>query len=179
LLDDRALDEAFARMTTGSLISVYLGYEVSDSILPQDGTGFIVPRQAGPRITACTWVHRKWPHMVPDGKALLRCFVGRAHEQEFMNMTDEEIVGMALDDLRKIMKIGKEPEFYRVTRLQNAIPYVVGHQKWVDEVEGMLQHRLPGVRLAGASYRGVGLPDCIDQGKKAVADTLSHLKLGE
>jgi len=43
----------------------------------------------------------------------------------------------------------------------------------------MLQHRLPGVRLAGASYRGVGLPDCIDQGKKAVADTLSHLKLGE
>ena len=147
--------------------------------LELDGTGFIVPRNAGPSITACTWVHRKWPHMVPAGKALLRCFVGRANEQEFLNLTDEEVVEMALGDLRQMMKIGKEPEFYRVTRLQNAIPYVVGHQQWVDEVEGRVQRQLPGIWLAGASYRGVGLPDCIDQGKKAVTECLSYLKPGK
>lgn len=147
--------------------------------LQLEGTGFIVPRSAGAKITACTWVHRKWPHMVPAGKALLRCFLGRANEQEFLELTDEEIVELALNDLRKIMTIHQEPEFYRVTRLQNAIPYIVGHQQWVQEVEEAVQRHLPGVWLAGASYRGVGVPDCIDQGKQAVAQYLSSVQPGE
>ncbi|MGG3490795.1 protoporphyrinogen oxidase, partial [Brevibacillus choshinensis] len=41
-----------------------------------EGTGYIVPRNSGAKITACTWAHRKWPHTTPAGKALLRCFVG-------------------------------------------------------------------------------------------------------
>lgn len=143
-----------------------------------NGTGFIVPRNSGARITACTWAHRKWPHTTPKGKALLRCFVGRATEQSFMSMSDEEIVQMVLQDLRKIMTIEQEPDFYRVTRLQNAIPYVVGHQDWVKEVRAKVEAALPDVHLAGASYSGVGVPDCIDQGKKAVLDLLASIQPG-
>ena len=143
-----------------------------------EGTGFIVPRNAGATITACTWVHRKWPHMAPAGKALLRCFIGRATEQAFMEWTDEEIVARALHDLRKIMTIHQAPEFTRVTRLQNAIPYVVGHQQWVQDVQEAVRRELPDVLLAGASYSGVGVPDCIDQGKKAAATFLSSVTTG-
>lgn len=143
-----------------------------------DGTGFIVPRNSGIEITACTWAHRKWPHSTPKGKALLRCFVGRAGEQTFLQLTDEEIVDMVLRELRKIMTIRQEPDFNRVTRLQNAIPYVVGHQAWVQEVKKRVREKLPGVFLAGASYDGVGVPDCIDQGKKAVSDLLATIQPG-
>ncbi|MFD2369892.1 protoporphyrinogen oxidase [Brevibacillus sp. GCM10020057] len=141
-----------------------------------EGTGFIVPRNSGAKITACTWAHRKWPHTTPAGKALLRCFVGKAKEQSFMQMTDEEIVEMALHDLHKTMTIRQKPDFYRVTRLQNAIPYVVGHQAWVQDVSAKVADSLPGVLLAGASYSGVGVPDCIDQGKKAVPNLLASVQ---
>lgn len=158
--------------------TVAMAYPEKAVDLRLEGTGFIVPRKSGAKITACTWAHRKWPHTTPEGKALLRCFVGRAQEQSFMQQTDEEVVEVVLKDLRKIMTIHQEPEFYHVTRLPNAIPYVVGHQAWVNEVTQKVQANLPGVFLAGASYRGVGVPDCIDQGKKAVIDLIAAVQPG-
>ncbi|MGG4497899.1 protoporphyrinogen oxidase [Brevibacillus reuszeri] len=143
-----------------------------------EGTGFIVPRHSGAKITACTWAHRKWPHTTPANKVLLRSFVGKAGEQSFMQQTDEEVLDVVLHDLRKIMSIPKQPDFYKVTRLQNAIPYVVGHLDWVRDVKGKIQSSLPGVLLAGASYSGVGVPDCIDQGKKAVSELIATVGPG-
>jgi len=35
---------------------------------------------------------------------------------------------------------------------------------------------LPGVFLAGASYGGVGLPDCIREGEQAAHDLVDHLE---
>lgn len=148
--------------------TIAMAFPESAIELGMEGTGFIVPRSSGANITACTWAHRKWPHTTPKGKALLRCFVGRAKEQSFMQLSDEEIIELALSDLHKTMTIRQKPDFYKVTRLQNAIPYVVGHQAWVREVTGKVEAGLPGVLLAGASYGGVGVPDCIQQGKQAV-----------
>ncbi|MGM0713235.1 protoporphyrinogen oxidase [Brevibacillus parabrevis] len=158
--------------------TIAMAFPESGIELGMEGTGFIVPRHSGATITACTWAHRKWPHMVPNNKALLRSFVGRATEQAFMQMTDEEILEVVLRDLRKIMTIRQEPEFYSVTRLQNAIPYVVGHQAWVRDVKQKLKASLPGVMVAGASYDGVGVPDCIAQGKKAILEWIASVQPG-
>jgi oxygen-dependent protoporphyrinogen oxidase len=152
--------------------TISMAFPESAVDLGLEGTGFIVPRNAGAKITACTWAHRKWPHTTPAGAALLRCFVGKAKEQSFMELTDEEVMELALRDLHKTMTIRQKPDFYRVTRLQNAIPYVVGHQAWARDVSEKVASSLPGVMLAGASYNGVGVPDCIDQGKKAVPHLL-------
>lgn len=154
--------------------TIAMAFPESAIDLGMEGTGFIVPRHSGAKITACTWAHRKWPHTTPPTKALLRSFVGRATEQDFMEQTDEEILEVVLRDLRKIMTIRTEPEFFNVSRLQNAIPYVVGHQAWVQEIQKKLQAELPGVIVAGASYSGVGVPDCIDQGKKAISDWINR-----
>ncbi|MBG9944286.1 protoporphyrinogen oxidase [Brevibacillus formosus] len=158
--------------------TIAMAFPESAIDLGMEGTGFIVPRNSGAKITACTWAHRKWPHTTPKNKALLRSFVGRAGEQSFMEQTDEEILEVVLRDLRKIMTIRAEPDFYNVSRLQNAIPYVVGHQAWVQDVNNQLREKLPGVIVAGASYSGVGVPDCIDQGKKAIAEWIASVKPG-
>lgn len=169
-----SLPAAKAHMVT----TIAMAYPEKAVDLRVEGTGFIVPRKSGAKITACTWAHRKWPHTTPEGKALLRCFVGRASEQAFMQQTDEEIVEDVLRDLRKIITIHHDPDFVNVTRLQNAIPYVVGHQQWVKNVTGKVKESLPGVWLAGASYAGVGVPDCIDQGKKAVPQLIASMEPG-
>lgn len=142
-----------------------------------DGTGFVVSRNADYTITACTWTHRKWQHAAPKGKVLLRCYVGRAGQEEIVHKSDEEIVQTVLNDLNQIMEIEGHPEFYRITRWHQAMPqYEVGHRNRFEEVQSGLQTKLPGVFLAGASYGGVGLPDCIDQGIEAVNLVSSYLK---
>jgi oxygen-dependent protoporphyrinogen oxidase len=44
--------------------------------------------------------------------------------------------------------------------------YVLGHLDRVERIDAALS-RHPGLALAGAAYRGVGIPDCIHSGEEA------------
>ncbi|MFE7061478.1 protoporphyrinogen oxidase [Sutcliffiella sp. NPDC057660] len=164
-----------AEMDSTSVATVAMAFDASAIKQDIDGTGFVVSRNSDYTITACTWTHKKWPHTTPDEKILLRCYVGRAGEEAIVEQSDEEIKQVVLDDLNKIMDIHAEPEFTIVSRWKQAMPqYAVGHKKMLREINERLADDMPGVHLAGSSFEGVGLPDCIDQGKAAVATILNH-----
>jgi protoporphyrinogen/coproporphyrinogen III oxidase len=68
-----------------------------------------------------------------------------------------------------------EPEFTIVSRWKNSMPqYTVGHKKRIETVKQSVEKELPGVFLAGSSFEGVGLPDCVDQGEAAVKKVLNY-----
>lgn len=135
-----------------------------------DGTGFVVSKKNDYNITACTWTHKKWEHSTPDGYALLRCYVGRAGNDSIVDWSDEEIKNAVLTDLNKTMQIDENPEFTIIRRWkQSMTQYVVGHKQRIDELKDQMQKHLPGVYVAGGSYEGIGVPDCIDQGEAVVA----------
>jgi oxygen-dependent protoporphyrinogen oxidase len=162
-------------MDSTSVATVAMAFDASAIKHDIDGTGFVVSRNSDYTITACTWTHKKWPHTTPDGKILLRCYVGRAGEEAIVEQSDEEIKQVVLDDLNKIMDIHAEPDFTIVSRWKQAMPqYAVGHKKMLREINERLAADMPGVHLAGSSFEGVGLPDCIDQGKAAVATIMNH-----
>jgi oxygen-dependent protoporphyrinogen oxidase len=74
---------------------------------------------------------------------------------------EDEIRRLIRDELRAVHGITAEPSFWRVYRWPRALPqYTVGHRDRLDRI-GICLGRLPGLFLAGASYRGVGIPDCI------------------
>lgn len=148
--------------------------EVEDIL---DGTGFVVSRNSDYTITACTWTHRKWPHTIPDGKVLLRCYVGRAGDETVVDLSDDQIEKIVIDDLNKIIKVKSKPDFTIVTRWKKAMPqYTVGHRERMADVRAKLEQSYPGVYLAGASYDGIGLPDCIDQGEAAAFKALTFIE---
>ncbi|MGD7045215.1 protoporphyrinogen oxidase [Jeotgalibacillus proteolyticus] len=141
-----------------------------------DGTGFVVSRNSDYTITACTWTHNKWPHTVPEGKVLLRCYVGRAGDEAVVDLADDQIEAIVLNDLNKIMHLDAKPDWTIVTRWIDAMPqYTVGHRERLADIRNEMQHAFPGVYLAGGSYDGIGLPDCIDQGEKAADDVLDYI----
>lgn len=159
-----------------SVATVILGYD--GDVLPSgtDGTGFLIPREEDTTITACTWTHKKWPHTTPEGKTLIRCYVGRFGDDSIVEQSDERILNRVRSDLKRIQGIEAMPAFTRVTRWQEAMPqYTVGHTEWLEKLEEVCREKLPGLFPVGASFRGIGIPDCIDQGKQAVQDTLTHL----
>ncbi|MBB6449522.1 oxygen-dependent protoporphyrinogen oxidase [Geomicrobium halophilum] len=138
-----------------------------------EGTGFLIPKGNDAVLKAVTLVHKKWPNMVPEGHALLRCFVGRPGNDDIVSKSDEEIVGQTLRDVRSFLEIREEPLFTNVTRWQNAMPkYTVGHQTRVADWESALSKEYPGVYIAGAFYKGIGLPDCVRQGQEVAVKAL-------
>jgi oxygen-dependent protoporphyrinogen oxidase len=112
----------------------------------------------------------------PDDAVLLRMFV--RDDGEWTSLPDEALVAAARADAERTLRIGGEPLFVRVGRHQGSMPrYTVGHLGRVAAIEAAVAG-WPAVTLAGASYRGVGLPDCVSQGLSAAAAVRSRLAGG-
>jgi oxygen-dependent protoporphyrinogen oxidase len=141
-----------------------------------DASGFIIPRMEGRSITASTWFSSKWPHTAPPGYTLIRCFVGRSGQVDELSLDDDDMVTLVRRELADIIGITATPQFAQVTRWPQSMPqYQVGHLQMLATVEQELATAAPGLFLAGAGYRGVGIPDCIAQAQAAVKQVISHL----
>ncbi|OIJ14554.1 protoporphyrinogen oxidase [Anaerobacillus arseniciselenatis] len=176
MLSNYTFMKEFDDMISYSVANVAMAFPKSAIKQDIDGTGFLVSRNSDFRITACTWTHKKWPSTTPDDMALLRCYVGKPNDQDIVDLSDEEIINIALRDLNKTMNITQKPLFHMVTRWKDSMPqYNVGHIERMKNVKESLAKELPGVYLAGGSYEGVGIPDCINQGEAAVKKVLEHL----
>ena len=163
-------------MPSTSVATVAMAFPESAIKKDIDGTGFVVSRNNDYVITACTWTHRKWSHSAPKGKVLLRCYVGKAGDEAIVEQSDDEIIKVVLEDLGKTMNITSKPDFSIITRWKNSMPqYTVGHKQRIETIKQNMKEELPGVFLAGSSYSGLGIPDCIDQGEEAVKYVLAFL----
>lgn len=161
---------------TTSVATVALAFPEEHVVQDKEGTGFLVSRSSDYSITACTWTHRKWPTTTPAGKVLIRAFVGRVGDEAIVDLPDAEIEKIVLADLGRVMNITGKPDFTVITRWKKDRPqYRVGHKQRIAAARAELESKFPQVKLAGASYNGVGLPDCIDQGRAAVKEVLEDL----
>lgn len=177
IFEKNSLFEPFKKIPMSSVANVVLAFDESAIKDSLDGTGFVVSRKSPLHMTACTWTHRKWPSTTPDGKALLRTYVGKPSDQEVLKLSDNELVNIVRTELQETMGITKKPEFTMVTRWQNMMPqYTIGHAETLKNVRNEMAKQFPGISIAGSSFDGIGLPDCIGQGETAATQTLEFLK---
>jgi len=142
-----------------------------------EGTGFVLP--AGETtITACTWISRKWPNEAFGDRAVLRSFVGRAGEEAALDLPDDELAAKAADDVEAAVGIGSPPETSLVVRWNRSMPqYQVGHLQRVGRIEAALAKR-PGLFVTGSAFRGVGIADCVREGREAARGVVAYLESG-
>jgi len=178
LLGDAGLDAHFNQLKNSSLISIYLGYSLADSELPKDGTGFIVADNSDLQCNACTWTSRKWEHTSENRNLLVRLFYKSTAEiySSLLQMTDEEKIQIARADIKASLNISAEPVSYEVTSWHETMPnYHLKHPQLVATLEQQLAEDYPNVLLAGCSYYGVGIPDCIANGEQTAEKVISFL----
>ncbi|SFE26853.1 protoporphyrinogen oxidase [Alteribacillus iranensis] len=177
LLGDEEIQDHLRSIPSTSVATVAMAFDESQLTMDFDGTGFVVSKKGDYTITACTWTHRKWEHSTPEGKALLRCYVGKPGGEEIVNKPDEYIVDVVLKDLNRVMSVHGQPEHFKVTRWHQAMPqYEIHHKKHLESLRERLENVFPGVILSGAAFEGVGLPDCITQGEEAAHKSLTTIK---
>jgi protoporphyrinogen/coproporphyrinogen III oxidase len=176
LLQPYGILDEFENVPSTSVATVALAYPLEALSNLMDGTGFVVARNSPYTITACTWTHKKWPHTVPKGKALIRCYVGKASDEDIVFKSDDEIIQAVQSDLQTILGINEEPDFIEITRWKQSMPqYHVGHQARVKKMKEEVARQLPNVYVVGSSFEGIGLPDCINQGKKVVEEITASI----
>jgi protoporphyrinogen/coproporphyrinogen III oxidase len=143
-------------------------------VVPLEGYGYLVPRSEGSDVLACTWSSQKWEGRAPDDAVLVRVYAGRFGGRDVTEDPDDALVALAREELR-VLDLVAEPTLVRVHRWPLGMPqYVLGHPERVDRIEAAVAEH-PGLALAGAAYRGVGIPDCIASGETAAESVVRAL----
>ena len=176
---DSALGEDLSAIPYSSSITINLVYdEAALGPLP-DGFGFLVPASEGRAMLACTFVHRKFLGRTPPGKAVLRAFLGGMKNEALLAEPDDVLVTTVRRELQEIIGIHARPEHTQVSRWRRAMAqYAVGHQSRAKRVAERVAE-LPGLKLAGNAYDGIGIPDCIRLGRTAAKDLLASQQVSE
>lgn len=165
----RAIDYA-------STVVVTMRYPASAAQRPLEWAGMMVPRSERRLLGALTAMSAKWPHLAADGEIWLRCSVTRRSAVAALELEDAEIVGRLAAELREALGLRGGPLEAHVTRWRRSLPlYQPGHSSRVTEIEAHLRP-LPALALAGAAYKGIGVPQCIQQGREAAQRVLSELQ---
>ncbi len=125
------------------------------------GFGFVVPRAAGRQIIAATFSSRKWPGRAPEGTVLVRGYVGGIGREDVLDRSDGAIIRLVEGELAALAGITGVPRSVEVHRYPAGMPqYTVGHLDRVARVREQVAG-VPGLAVTGATYGGVGIPDCI------------------
>jgi oxygen-dependent protoporphyrinogen oxidase len=171
---DLARDLARVRYVSTAVVS--LGYRHQEGAPPLNGFGFIIPKTEERRITACTWSSTKFDHRAPEDHRLVRCFVGGPGREDMVDLDDEDLERVVRDEVTDIMGLRGKPDLVRIFRWRKVNPqYDLGH---LDRVEEMRTRAAGhgGLYLAGSSYDGVGVPDCVRQAEDAADSLLAGLQ---
>jgi len=137
------------------------------------GYGIICPHVLGRQAIACSFSSNKFSNRAPDGKVIVRCFIGGALQSDLVDRSDAELLAIAMTELRQWLGLSGEAEWAKVYRWRNCMPqYTLGHLDRVSQIERCVS-RQAGLELAGNSYRGVGVPACIESGTQAARRLLN------
>ena len=171
---DPDLAQSHAEIPHASSVTLTLGYNRAEIEHPINGYGYVIPRIENTEVLACTWTSSKWANRAPDDKVALRLFLGKYGRRPVVNDSDEEILALAQNELRETLGISAKPTFNRLYRWHNGMPqYTLGHLDRVTAIEERIA-ALDGLAVAGAPYRGVGIPDCIRAGEQAAEQLTLH-----
>ena len=172
---DANLARELAGINYSSSVTVTLGYDESVRRSLPPGFGFLVPRSAGHRMLAATFVHNKFPHRAPENRALVRCFLGGSRDEEILSSSEEQILEIVRNELRQIIGLNAEPLFARAYKWKAAMAqYSVGHLERLTRIQALCE-KLPGLALAGNGFSGIGVPDCVRSGTEAATKVLSQM----
>ena len=173
---DAQIADALAEIPASTSATVSIGFRATDIDIDLNAFGVLCPQVENVALLAATYSSTKWPGRAPEGCVLFRGFAGGPRNQKVVEGSPEEITDVVLGQLRTILKLGTkaEPIFTRAYKWHLGMPqYTTGHLGRVELIERRAAET-PGLALAGGSYRGVGIPNCIESGEAATSKVLGE-----
>jgi oxygen-dependent protoporphyrinogen oxidase len=107
---------------------------------------------------------------------LMRAFFGGARDPRALERSDAELLQTTLAALRPLLGIDGDPLLTRVYRFARGnAQHEVGHLDRIAAIDRALT-RHPGLFITGSGFRGVGIPDCVADGRRVGASAAAWLQ---
>lgn len=163
--------EALDAIPQASTRSVHLAFDRDAFVDPPVGHGYL---EAGPErapISGVTVASQKWPGRAPEGTVLVRAFVpDRVGPAAALG--DDELLDAVEDHVAGVLGATRSAQLRHLVRWHDVMPaYTVGHLGRVAAVDDALA--ATSIRVAGSALHGVGVPECLADGRRRAAELLA------
>ena len=131
------------------------------------GFGFLVPRRERLRILGALWSSSIFPARAPEDSVLLTCMAGGARDTRAVTLPDAALVALVMEDLAAVFGPLPAPTRKFIFRYEEGIAqYPPGHE---DRLAALARvcGTMPGLHLAGSSFRGISVNLCVVQAERA------------
>src|SRR5207302_2308760 len=95
-----------------------------------DGFGFLIPSKEKRPILGTLFHSAVFPERAPAGDQLLMTFIGGVRDNGNLDkLSDDEVKALVTSQLKELIDVDGEPEFFHLKRWKRAIPqYRVGYE---------------------------------------------------
>lgn len=155
--------DALAAVPLGSTSVVSLAWPLQSFDTPPASPGWLAA-DPGP-VSGLTASSVKFAGRAPDGSVLVRAFVP-GKRGALVDAPDAELVAAVLEHIRPLLGVHGAPSLVQISRWHRVMPtYTVGHLQRAAAVDSAVQRAHPSWAVAGSALHGVGLPDCVADGR--------------
>jgi oxygen-dependent protoporphyrinogen oxidase len=145
----------------------FLGFRARDVRADMKGFGFLVAAGEAPRVLGCVFESTVWPDRAPADHVLVRMIYGGARDPGAAELDDTALFAQAGADLAQVLGVRAQPVHTSAVRWARGIAqYPVGHADRVATWER--DAHAARLVLAGSSYHGVAVNDCIADARRVV-----------
>jgi oxygen-dependent protoporphyrinogen oxidase len=176
---DAGIASLLETIPCSSCATALMAFDVADCPSDLAWHGILSPMVEKRALTGVTLMSSKWPNRAPEGRVLVRGFLGGPRDQAVLEKSDAELLELARTQLVELIGLAPDarPRYARLFRWERGMPqYTLGHLDRVDEIE-RLEAGVAGFALAGNAYRGVGVPNALESGERAAEKVLRDLGL--
>jgi oxygen-dependent protoporphyrinogen oxidase len=174
---DEALADLLGTIPCSSCATALLAFDEAECPFDTRWHGILTPSVERRPLTGVSLMSSKWPDRAPEGRVLLRGFLGGPRDEAVLDASDEELLELARTQLTELVGIKPDarPRYAKLFRWERGMPqYTLGHLDRVAEIE-RAEAGIRGFALAGNAYRGVGVPNALESGERAVSKVLAEV----
>ncbi len=169
---DRELPSIVEGIYYPPIAVVYTGFRSEQISNARGGFGFLVPAVERRRILGTIFTSSVFDGRAPAGVQLFTTFIGGSRDAHLCDKTNEDLIGIAADEIRELIGIAGEPVFSAVKKWPRSIPqYNVGYEAVLESVNA-LQRKQPGIFVCSNFYQGIAVSDCVRNANET-ADAVS------
>lgn len=181
LMLDKVIDKTIPELTYNPSVTVaVVSFAYKKKVLPQVAFGYLVPRSVkdstalGVVFDSCSF-----PAASPAHESLTVMMGGHQFSDRVgdpSSVTEKDLLTKAYGVLEKQINITDVPVAHQVVLQRNCIPqYYVNHPQRMQSLHETIKSNFSGkLSLAGASYTGVAINDCIFYSEKLTEDLLTN-----
>ncbi|HSQ22466.1 MAG TPA: protoporphyrinogen oxidase, partial [Coriobacteriia bacterium] len=174
---DEPLADLLGTIPSSSCATALLAFDQTDCPFDPRWHGILTPSVERRPLTGVSLMSSKWSNRAPEGRVLIRGFLGGPRDEAVLDASDEDLLELARTQLVELIGIRPDarPRYAKLFRWERGMPqYTLGHLDRVAEIE-RAESGIHGFALAGNAYRGVGVPNALESGERAVSKVLAEV----